>query len=134
MVLTNGLFDIRIWKTTIIRASAVTTVLLRAVITRPVSREKPNLLPAPSLATGISQLGRQQRKNRPLPLAAACRTFCEVKRSDESFVAQDELSDPFGESHLVATLPPSSSALGLKGAALLIALAILLLLVRGLAG
>ena len=49
-------------------------------------------------------------------------------------MAQDQLSDPFGESHLVATLPPSNSALGLKGAALLIALAILLLVVRGLVG
>jgi hypothetical protein len=57
-----------------------------------------------------------------------------VKQSDESFVAQDELPDPFGEPHLVATLPPSSSALGLKGAALLIALAVLLLVVRGLFG
>jgi hypothetical protein len=34
----------------------------------------------------------------------------------------------------VATLPPSSSALGLKGATLLIALAVLLLVVRGLFG
>ncbi|HTO59742.1 MAG TPA: hypothetical protein VMM15_00660 [Bradyrhizobium sp.] len=49
-------------------------------------------------------------------------------------MAQDELSDPFGESQLVATLTPSNSALGLKGAALLIALAILLLVVRGLIG
>jgi len=49
-------------------------------------------------------------------------------------VAQDQLPDPFGESHLVATLPPSNAALGLKGAALLIALAILLLVVRGLIG
>jgi hypothetical protein len=56
------------------------------------------------------------------------------KQSGESLVTQDKLPDPFGESHLVATLPPSSSALGLKGAALLIALAILLLVVRGLVG
>jgi hypothetical protein len=49
-------------------------------------------------------------------------------------VADDELSDPFGEPHLVATLPPSNSGLGLRGAALLIALAILLLVVRGLVG
>jgi len=56
------------------------------------------------------------------------------QQSGESFVAQDELSDPFGESQLVATLTPSNSALGLKGAALLIALAILLLVVRGLIG
>jgi hypothetical protein len=60
--------------------------------------------------------------------------FRGAKQSDESFVAQDELPDPFGEPHLVATLPPSSSALGLKGAALLVALAILLLVVRGLFG
>lgn len=60
--------------------------------------------------------------------------FRGAKQSGESFVAQDELPDPFGESHLVATLPPSNSALGLKGAALLIALAILLLVVRGLVG
>jgi hypothetical protein len=60
--------------------------------------------------------------------------FRGVKQSDESFVAQDELPDPFGESHLVARLPPSNPALGLKGAALLIAVAILLLVVRGLVG
>jgi hypothetical protein len=49
-------------------------------------------------------------------------------------VADDELSDPFGEARLAATLPPSSSALGLKGAALLVVLAVLLLLLRGLVG
>ena len=49
-------------------------------------------------------------------------------------MADDELSDPFGEPHLATALPPSSSALGLKGAALLVALAILLLVVRGLVG
>ena len=64
----------------------------------------------------------------------ATHIFAGAKQSDESFVAQDELPDPFGEPHLVATLPPSSSALGLKGAALLIALAVLLLVVRGLFG
>ena len=46
----------------------------------------------------------------------------------------EELPDPFGEPHLAATLPPSSPMLGLKGAALLVALALLLLVIRGLIG
>jgi hypothetical protein len=49
-------------------------------------------------------------------------------------VAQSELPDPSGEPHLAATLPTSSPALGLRGVALLIALAILLLVVRRLIG
>jgi hypothetical protein len=77
---------------------------------------------------------QRERNNCPLRVAAACRTFSLVEIIGESFVAQDQLPDPFGESHLVATLPPSNAALGLKGAALLIALAILLLVVRGLIG
>jgi hypothetical protein len=66
-------------------------------------------------------------------VAAAC-TFLRSKQSSEGRVADDELSDPFGEPHLAATLPSSSSGLGLRGAALLVALAILLLVVRGLVG
>jgi hypothetical protein len=61
-------------------------------------------------------------------------TFSRSKQSSEGLVADDEFSDPFGESHLAATLPPSSPALGLKGAALLVALAVLLLVVRSLFG
>ena len=80
--------------------------------------------------------GRPARTQEP-PIAscgAVPHIFPGRNNPTRVFVAQDELPDPFGESHLVATLPSSNSALGLKGAALLIALAILLLVVRGLVG
>jgi hypothetical protein len=60
--------------------------------------------------------------------------FGHRKQPSEGLVADDEFSDPFGEPHLAATLPPSSAALGLKGVALLVVLALLLLVVRGLVG
>jgi hypothetical protein len=69
-----------------------------------------------------------------LPVFAVTCTFSRSKQPCENLVAQSELPDPSGEPHLAATLPTSTPALGLKGVALLIALAILLLVVRGLIG
>jgi hypothetical protein len=96
--------------------------------------EKPNLLFFVARAMRISQVQLREGNSHPLPVAAAPCTFSRSKQSSEGRVADDELSDPFGEPHLAAALPRSSSALGLKGAALLVVFAILLLVVRRLVG
>jgi hypothetical protein len=49
-------------------------------------------------------------------------------------VVNDQLPDPFGEPHLIATLPQARPATGFAGVALFVALAILLLAARGLIG
>ncbi|MGA7806884.1 hypothetical protein [Bradyrhizobium sp.] len=49
-------------------------------------------------------------------------------------MAQDQLSDPFGEPHLIATLPQASRVTGFAGIALFVAVAVLLLAARGMIG
>ena len=49
-------------------------------------------------------------------------------------VANDELPDPFGESHMMATLPPAKPVIGVVGVALFVVLALLLLAARNLVG
>jgi hypothetical protein len=49
-------------------------------------------------------------------------------------VASDELPDPFGETDLTATLPPSKPVTGFVGIALFVAVALLLLVARSLTG
>ena len=49
-------------------------------------------------------------------------------------VASDELPDPFGETDLTATLPPSKPVTGFVGIALFVVLALLLLAARSVVG
>ena len=49
-------------------------------------------------------------------------------------MAGDELPDPFGEPHLIATLPPSKPVTGFMGIALFVAVALLLLAARSVVG
>jgi hypothetical protein len=46
----------------------------------------------------------------------------------------DELTDPFGEPDVVATLPPSKPAMGFAGIVLFVVVALLLLAARSLIG
>jgi len=49
-------------------------------------------------------------------------------------VAQEQLPDPFGDTRLVATLPPARPVATVACVALFIALALVLLAVRGVVG
>jgi hypothetical protein len=49
-------------------------------------------------------------------------------------VANDQLPDPFGEPHLVATLPQARTVTGFAGIVLFVAVAVLLLAARGVLG
>ena len=55
-------------------------------------------------------------------------------RAVENIRANDELPDPFGETHLLASLPPAQPVGGVAGVAPFIAIAVLLLAVRGVIG
>jgi hypothetical protein len=49
-------------------------------------------------------------------------------------VASDELPDPFGEPHLMATLPPSKPVRGVVAIAVFVVVALLLLAARSFVG
>ncbi len=60
--------------------------------------------------------------------------FQSLFQSPARDAASDELSDPFGEPDVVATLPPSKLVTGVAGIVLFVAVALLLLAARGVVG
>src|SRR5271154_5156183 len=77
----------------------------------------------------ISQAPPLECNSCPLLPDAPDRTFVRVKQSIARVaVGNIELPDPFGESHMTATLPPSKSVIGVAGVVLFVSIALLLLL------